>query len=225
MVEKQQKTNAPNRPPRARSTRRRKPVEVPAEAAEEYGSEQRNALLQAATKYVLERGLQDLSLRAIAAEIGTSHRILIYYFKSADGFWQAVEKKIRREEQRRRHEINSGEWSDVEGAILKLWERYTSDAYLPVMRLLFEIYGRAIRKPERFRGFLDDVILSWVTSLEEDLSERYGQSISEIRIRLRLSIAVFRGLQLDLLTTGDRKTTEAALRLFARSLAHQLTPA
>ncbi len=50
-------------------------------------SEQAIQLLDAATAHVLENGLGDLSLRSVADALGTSHRMLIYYFGSADGFW------------------------------------------------------------------------------------------------------------------------------------------
>src|SRR5262249_16680854 len=156
-------------------------------------------------------------------ELGTSHRILIYYFQSAESFWEAVVQNIRHKEQRLRLELAAGDWNGIEEAVLGLWEHYTSDSYLPILRVVFEIYVRAIRNPSRFQGFLDDMIRSWVTSLEDGLAKRSGLSISEVRTRLRLSIAVFRGLQLDLLTTGDRKATTAALRLFASSIARQPT--
>ena len=47
-------------------------------------------LLAAAMEYVAEHGVGDLSLRAIAAAIGTSHRMLIYHFGSKEGLLIAV---------------------------------------------------------------------------------------------------------------------------------------
>ena len=45
----------------------------------------RRALLaEAATDYVLERGIAGLSLRPLAAALGTSDRMLVYYFGSKD---------------------------------------------------------------------------------------------------------------------------------------------
>jgi AcrR family transcriptional regulator len=43
---------------------------------------QRDTLLRAALAHVVHRGLADLSLRALAEDIGTSHRMLIYHFGS-----------------------------------------------------------------------------------------------------------------------------------------------
>src|SRR6476661_1699755 len=44
-------------------------------------SDRRQVLAEAATDYVLEHGLLDLSLRPLAAELGTSDRMLLYHFK------------------------------------------------------------------------------------------------------------------------------------------------
>ena len=42
-------------------------------------------LLHDAIAYVAEHGLAELSLRKLAAAIGTSHRMLIYHFGSKEG--------------------------------------------------------------------------------------------------------------------------------------------
>ncbi len=44
----------------------------------------RDEVAQAATDYVLEHGLVGLSLRPMAAELGTSDRMLLYHFASKD---------------------------------------------------------------------------------------------------------------------------------------------
>ena len=44
----------------------------------------RDEVAQAATDYVLEHGLVGLSLRPLAAELGTSDRMLLYHFASKD---------------------------------------------------------------------------------------------------------------------------------------------
>ena len=44
----------------------------------------RDAVAQAATDYVLEHGLVGLSLRPLAAALGTSDRMLLYHFEDKD---------------------------------------------------------------------------------------------------------------------------------------------
>ena len=46
--------------------------------------ERRDQLAEGATDYVLEHGLIGLSLRPLAAELGTSDRMLLYHFTDKD---------------------------------------------------------------------------------------------------------------------------------------------
>src|SRR5260370_40373449 len=62
-------------------------------------SESKDRLLRAATEYVAEHGVTDLSLRGLAAAIGTSHRMLIYHFGSKEDLLIAVIRTV--EEQQR----------------------------------------------------------------------------------------------------------------------------
>lgn len=181
-------------------------------------SEQALQLLDAATEHVLAHGLGDLSLRSVADALGTSHRMLIYYFGSADGFWQALLHRIRHAEQSARHNVVV-DGMDPQAAMEAAWERYSAPSYLPVMQLLFEIYGKAIRDRERFSGFLEDVVGSWTTMLAERFRHDMGLAEAEARLRARVELATMRGLLLDLVTTGDRKGTTEALKYFAGMMA------
>ncbi len=53
-------------------------------------ADKHDALLHAATDHVLESGLIGLSLRPLAAAVGTSDRMLIYHFGSRDALVSAV---------------------------------------------------------------------------------------------------------------------------------------
>src|SRR5215216_6725514 len=54
----------------------------------------RDRLLAAAIDYVLANGFSNFSLRQLAAAIGTSHRMLIYYFGSKEGLLVAVIRSV-----------------------------------------------------------------------------------------------------------------------------------
>ena len=45
----------------------------------------RERLLAAAAEHIAAHGSSDLTLRGLAADIGTSHRMLIYHFGSKEG--------------------------------------------------------------------------------------------------------------------------------------------
>ena len=58
-------------------------------------SQARERLLEAAAHYALESGIADLSLRELAAAIGTSHRMLIYHFGRGRACWSRSRKRSR----------------------------------------------------------------------------------------------------------------------------------
>ena len=60
----------------------------------------RDDLLDRVTDHVLEHGLIGLSLRPVAAAVGTSDRMLIYHFTSRDALVSAV---VARATERRCH--------------------------------------------------------------------------------------------------------------------------
>lgn len=174
-------------------------------------------ILDATIAYVLENGIGDLSLRQIADGIGTSHRMLIYHFGSADAFWEAVLREIRHREQRSRPRL-AFTGTDLAQWIEQSWDRFAADSYLPVMRLLFTLYVKAINEPDRFGDFLDDAVDGWVKH-STTIFTHFGFEREEAQVRARIMLATIRGLLLNLLATGDRTSTTAALRRVAQMLA------
>ena len=177
-------------------------------------SQAREDLLAAAVRHALDGGIADLSLRQIAAAIGTSHRMLIYHFGSREGLLVAVTQAV--EEQQRAALLESGVPAvDPRTA----WERLSDPALWPQERLFFELYAYALRGRPGTEGFLDGIVESWVAPIAAALVEA-GADEPTARADARLSVAVVRGLLLDLLATGDRAgVTEAYERFLARAAA------
>jgi AcrR family transcriptional regulator len=187
-----------------------RPIEAPAR-----NSFAREQLLARAASLVTARGLSDGSLRTIATELGTSHRMLIYHFGSAEEFWEAVLNELRT------HDQSVLEQSRMRGRANTLensWMQLSSERHLPRMRLFFQIYGEALKNPTRFQTFLEEVVDSWLSTIAVDLERQHGASPADAKRQARLDLAVMRGLLLDLLTTGDRKGTTAALLDYARRM-------
>ncbi|MGH6646839.1 TetR/AcrR family transcriptional regulator [Aquabacterium sp.] len=172
-------------------------------------------LLDGAIAHVLQHGYQDVSLRAMAEQLGTSHRMLIYYFGSADGFWQALLARLRRTQI---DKLAQKSLQKQMPSIEEVWADLTSPPRLPLFRLMFQIYGKALGEPDRHQVFLRQVVGQWLESLTQSLIAQHELPPAQARAQARLRLAVMRGLLLDLLTTGDLKGTTQALRLFARSV-------
>jgi AcrR family transcriptional regulator len=60
------------------------------------GGDPKQQLLERALGYLAEQGIGDVSLRELAAALGTSHRMLIYHFGSKEGLFVAVVQEADR---------------------------------------------------------------------------------------------------------------------------------
>lgn len=173
----------------------------------------RERLLAAAVDYVAMHGAGHLSLRALAAGIHTSHRMLIYHFGSKEGLLVEV---VRAVEERQRvvladlEATSGGTLADLTRAFAgRLMDR----ALWPNERLFFEMYGQALQGRPGAVTLLDSVIGPWLEQ-GENLLKRRGFDEKRARAHARLGLAVTRGLLLDLLTTQDRDGVSEAIEYF-----------
>jgi AcrR family transcriptional regulator len=182
-------------------------------------SQARERLLAAAIAYALDAGIADLSLRQLAAAIGTSHRMLLYHFGSREGLLVAVTQAV--EDQQRRALLESG--TTPQDARL-FWERLSDPQLWPQERLFFELYAYALRGRPGTETFLDGIVESWVAPIADALVKA-GADEQTARADARLGVAVVRGLLLDLLATGDRAGVTAAYERFLQHASTTAAPA
>ena len=183
----------------------------------------RERLVEATREYVTEHGVGDLSLRRLAAAIGTSHRMLLYHFGSRD---ELLIEVIRRSEQREREALGALE---VDGSVSiselmwLMWQRVADPAMWPHERLFFEVYGQALQGRPHALPLLDGIVEDWLAPAAQ-LCEARGMDHDTAVATARLGLAVTRGLLLDLLATEDREAVDAAARrwidLFVAGLPH-----
>jgi AcrR family transcriptional regulator len=160
-------------------------------------------------------GLGDMSLRKIAAAIGTSHRMLLYHFGSKSGLLVEV---VRAVETRTRVQLGqiagAATAATTDDVIRDMWRFVADPGQSDFERLFFALYGRALQGDEQVRPLLEESIESWLHA-QSALAGAQGVPVAEARVQARLGLAVVRGLLLDLLATGDREGADAALDLFA----------
>jgi AcrR family transcriptional regulator len=178
------------------------------------GKKAKEALLGQMVDHFVADGLGDLSLRKIAAAIGTSHRMLIYHFGSKDGLLVAV---IRSVEAAQReffaHLLQAQPALPPGDGIRLMWRHFTDPQLAPHERLFFEIYAQALQGRPGTTGLLDDVVDAWIEPTAAYAIER-GVPAQAARADARLGVAVMRGLLLDLLATGNRSAVDAALERY-----------
>ncbi len=175
----------------------------------------RQDLLAAVIDDLAREGLRDRSLRDIAAAVGTSHRMLIHHFGSRHGLMTAVVEAVE-EDQKRFMESLDGELGDL---VVTMWQRLRDPQLWPAERLFFECYARALQGEEPFAGLLPGAVDDW---LERTVALGATPDVPPalVRARARLGLAVFRGLLLDLVGTGDRAGVDAAFEAYT-ALASQ----
>ena len=170
-------------------------------------------MLSAAVEYVAEHGISDLSLRQLAAALGTSHRMLVYHFGSKEGLLVAVVREVEPRQRAALAELGTDPGLSPVEQGLRLWKRLTDPALWPYERLFFEVYGQALQGRPHTTALLDGIVDTWLEPITE-LNVRNGMPDDVARSTARLSIAVTRGLLLDLLATGDRAGVDAAMHRF-----------
>ena len=178
-------------------------------------------LLAAVFDYVAEHGVGELSLRQVAAEIGTSHRMLIYHFGSKE---QLLVEIVQAMEDRQRAGFAelAAELADAEPAELlrAFWRNLTGPALGPYERLFFEVYGQALQGRPGSVALLDGIVDSWVEPMTA-LAVQHGLPVEAARAQARLGLAVTRGLLLDLLATGELNAVSEAAELFFADCARR----
>ena len=171
----------------------------------------RDTLLDAAVTYVLEHGISELSLRTLATELGTSHRMLIHHFGSKEGLWIAIVHEVEARQRARLSEFIPDPDSGTREAQWAWWKHISSPALWGSERLFYELYGQALQG--RNARFLDGIVEDWVEPMAQALAAD-GIPLDTAQAQVRLGLAVVRGLLLDLLATGDVPGVDAAMESF-----------
>jgi len=166
-------------------------------------------LLDAATSYALEVGVAELTLRPLAEAIGSSIASLNRQFGSKDGLVREVCQDLHSQMVRSLAES----WTETSGqpaeVLRALWDLWLAPEYDRQFTFLFELYGMAVRHPERYTWFADSVVRDWMAPLEKALVAN-GHPADQARTVTTLVMAIIRGLRLDLAATGEVSRVDLA---------------
>jgi AcrR family transcriptional regulator len=115
------------------------------ERSKEMADEKRAALLQPILDHLMERGLHDAGLRALAARAGTSDRMLIYHFGNKEALLTAALDLLAQqlgEAMEPALDLTRRAPDEVE-ALLRA--KLAQDHFAPALTLLFEVITQATR--------------------------------------------------------------------------------
>ena len=185
--------------------------------------ERKAEVLSAFVDYLLKTCTLDLSLRPAAAALRTSPRMLVYYFGSKGRLLLAAIAEVRaRERARFARDIRRRRFGgSVARDVWVMWRWFSGKPREPYLRLFYELYARAASRPAKFKAFLDLISEDYLHLMEEGLVS-WGFPRAEAKSHATLHLATFRGLLLDLLTTGERARVDGAVKVLAAHLEREL---
>ncbi len=185
------------------------------DTATQVPSARQTELLEAAYRYALENGLGELSLRPLAAAIGSSPRVLLYLFGNKDGLVRALLARTRVDQLALLDEVPAvavGEPAGLSAVAEHLWTWLSAVEHRALLTLWVEGYGRSLIEPDgAWAGFARATVEDWLAVLAAAQPAAERHTVAG-RARRTLVLAVLRGALLDLLATGDVDRTTAALR-------------
>ncbi len=168
-------------------------------------SERRDELLERAYQYVVANGLSGMSLRPLAAAIGSSPRVLLFLFGSKDELIRALLARARADEVARLARVRSVDGGGLPAVAAEVWEWLCEDEHRGLLNLWTESYARSLVEPEGpWGGFGRQTVDDWLALL----GEADGDAGETERT---LVLALLRGALMDLLATGDRQRTSRAV--------------
>ncbi|MPZ93971.1 MAG: TetR family transcriptional regulator [Propionibacteriales bacterium] len=177
-------------------------------------SARRTELLELAYAYALEHGLADLSLRPIAAAVGSSPRVLLYLFGSKDGLVRALLARARADELALLDRAGDGGDDDQDTLTVvagQLWGWLTAEEHRPLLTLWVEGYARSLVDPDGpWASFAGGTVDDWLAVLAT-AQPRDERDTAAGTVRRTAILAVLRGALLDLLATRDIDRTTAAV--------------
>ena len=164
----------------------------------------RDELAEQATDYALENGLIGLSLRPLAAKLGTSDRMLIYHFGSKDALIAAVLAASCNRSVRTIQALPTS--SSVRQAVLDLWEAFEVPQLLRCQRMYVEAAALGLFGREPYASSVRASNDVWMTEIVAHL-ERSGAGDRSARLAALID-AAFNGVLLDQPLDDSRTSRE-----------------
>ncbi|WP_420112222.1 TetR/AcrR family transcriptional regulator [Pseudactinotalea sp.] len=175
----------------------------------------RDDLLAKVVAWFMQNGVGDTSLRTVAAGVGSSHRMLLYHFRSREDLLAAVVDVTWAAQARYLDEMLDGGRDPVEAGQL-LWKRLADEAstFGP---LFFELAAAAMHGHEWASS-----LRTWIGVWNERLTDYYmraGHDRERAASIAQTSLALARGVLFELALGGDRARADAIIVDFLTSYA------
>ncbi|MFE4698201.1 TetR/AcrR family transcriptional regulator [Streptomyces sp. NPDC056738] len=176
----------------------------------------RRELADRVRAYLVRNGLAGLSLRPLARALGTSDRMLLYYFGTKDAMVaEALALDERRPLLHARDTLGSAEAprdpAGLRSFMEETWRRFNAPDLRTALPLYLEVMAAGLIDPDRYGPLLRDVLTEWTDLLT---SVFRGLGMTQVRARTEAALLVDAtfGLVVASLTEDGRERAGAAFR-------------
>lgn len=184
-------------------------------------NDRRAELLDAATDHVLGHGLIGLTLRPLAAAIGTSDRMLVYHFGSRD---QLVSRIVTTANERAVVAIRSlPPAADPGAAVRQLWAAYQTSPLSSCLDVYCQAACEGLLGREPYLSEARAANERWIEALHDHFARSGTPSSRVVRVVSLVDAALY-GFHLDLITDRPDEMAQGIedLARAARLLADQV---
>jgi AcrR family transcriptional regulator len=182
----------------------------------------RTALLDAAADHLLVHGLATVSLRDLADATGVSSRMLVHHFGSKERLVTGALATARRRQRAAFDDrLRARPGQPYPTVLADAWRWLGTDEARPYLRLFGELHALARQPGSPYADFAQRSVLDWLPVLEDGFLAD-GADPELARRSATLTLAVIRGLLLDLHALDDADRVDAAHELFTDLLRDRL---
>ncbi len=175
-------------------------------------SPRREELLERAYAYVLAHGLSGMSLRPLAAAVGSSPRVLLFLFGSKDDLVRALLARARADEIEHLNRVRGLAGGGLGQATREIWCWLSASQHRGLLRVWLESYTRSLVEDDGpWADFATATVSDWLELLSAAQTPAERAS-ADAQTRRTLALSVLRGALLDLLATEDIDRCTAAVQ-------------
>lgn len=180
------------------------------------GDARHRQLLDSVTEDVLARGLADFSLRRAARACGTTHKVLLYHFRSVEGLLTEVAGELRARRTRAGVKASTAiAGGTLAGRVRRVWPALLG----PEADALDQLMGLAMTDPDRYGclavGALEEYLPALLDLCPDAWSQRRKHEVAG------LVLATMRGLVLTRRTSPASFDPEPVLAALERALERE----
>jgi AcrR family transcriptional regulator len=159
--------------------------------------------------YFVRRGVADLSLRPMAAAVGTSARLLIFHFGSKERLLLEVLDEMQARLQRSFGDLLGESSAGRSAPLRRFWDWALKEGNFSQLRVLYQLHVLAAQDQKTYGRFLKRNSLNWL-----ELVQAAWKPTQRSPALATLIAAVFDGLFIEVMSTGDRRRASAAIDEF-----------